>query len=206
MNEATIRVVVADDHPLFRLGLTAVLTQRGFSVVGQAARGDEAVELVTRCEPQLVILDVRMPGLDGLEACRQITAMPRAPRVVMLSTYDEPAVLRAARDAGAAAFFGKETAPDEVADWCRRLVAEPGLNLVPSDVEVPTLSPRERDVLALLAQGHSNKAIAATLRLSPETVKDHLGRIYAKFGTSDRLTTVNRAHDLGFFAAGDNPP
>lgn len=202
-------VVVADDHPLFRLGLTVVLEQHGLDIVGQAGRGDEALQLVLSRRPDLVLLDVRMPGLDGIEVCRRVRASLPATRCVMLSTYDEPAVLRQAMEAGAAAFFGKDTAPDEVACWCRRLIDEPGLHLLRGAMRVddaPALSDREHEVLRLLALGHSNKRIAALLSLSPETVKDHCARLYAKLGTKDRTSTVNRAHDLGYFTTIEHTP
>lgn len=200
------RLVVADDHPLFRLGLVTALQQHGLEVVGQAGDGEAALALVERLVPDLVILDVRMPRMNGIEVCRRITATGLATRAVMLSTYDEPAVQRAAHEAGAAAYFGKDTRPDAIAQWCLRLAREPRLRLVPAADDVPELSPRERQVLALMAEGHSNKAIATALAISPETVKDHCSRIYAKFGTSDRLGTVNRAAELGFFATTDPPP
>jgi two-component system, NarL family, nitrate/nitrite response regulator NarL len=201
-----IGVVVADDHPLFRLGLVVVLREHGFDVIGQSGRGDEVLELVDRHRPRLVLLDVRMPGMDGLEVCRRLTARWPAIRSVILTTFDEPAVRAAAHEAGAAAFFGKETQPDEIARWCRRLVDEPRLRLLRPTAVVPALSRRERQVLALLEQGLSNKAIATSLAISPETVKDHCARIFGKFGTGDRMATVHRAHELGFFTTPDANP
>lgn len=206
MTDAPPRLVVADDHPLFRLGLVTALQQRGLDVVGQAGDGDEALALVERHAPDLVILDVRMPRLNGIEVCRRITAAGIATRAVMLSTYDEPAVQRAAHDAGAAAYFGKDTRPDAIAQWCLRLAREPDLRLASAAFDVPELSARERQVLGLMAEGHSNKAIASALAISPETVKDHCSRLFAKFGTSDRLGTVHRATELGFFTTNDTPP
>ena len=204
------RVLVADDHPLFRLGLTVVLEQHGFEVVGQADRGDDALALALARRPDLVLLDVRMPGMDGIEVCRHLSdALPDV-RCAMISTYSEPAVRRNAVAAGAVAFFGKDTAPDEIAHWCRRLLDEPGLRLLGLDSdtvdEAPLLSQREHEVLRLLARGYSNKRIAAELALSPETVKDHCARLYAKFATRDRTSTVGRARDLGFFTTSDHPP
>jgi two-component system, NarL family, nitrate/nitrite response regulator NarL len=204
--QPAIGVIVADDHPLFRLGLVVVLRQHGFDVVGQSGRGDDVLELVDRHRPRLVLLDVRMPGLDGLEVCRQLSERWPALRSVILTTFDEPAVRAAAYEAGAAAFFGKQTQPDANARWCRRLVDEPRLRLLRPTAVVPSLSPRERQVLGLMERGLSNKAIATSLAISPETVKDHCGRIFGKFGTRDRMATVHRAHELGFFATLDPDP
>src|SRR5690606_32983748 len=108
---------------------------------------------------ELVLLDIRMPGMDGIEACQQITALTDPPVVVMLTTHDEPGVIVAARQAGARAFLSKETAPKELAHLLRRIVDEPERDWMPH-VSLPSLTPREEETLGLLSMGHSNKAIA----------------------------------------------
>src|SRR5690606_22814292 len=143
----------------FRMGLSLALTAEGFEVVGEAEDGEQAVALARTTGAGLVVMDVRMPGLDGIEACARLTSRSDPPVVVMLTTYDEPGVVRAARRAGAKAFLSKETAPKELARMLRRVVEEPDHDLMPH-VAVPELTPREEEALELLGLGHSNKGIA----------------------------------------------
>lgn len=194
--ERAIRVLVVDDHPLFRMGLSLALTAAGFEVVGEAGDGEQAVQLAAAGAADLVVMDVRMPGLDGIEACARLTGRPDGPVVVMLTTHDEPGVVRAARQAGARAFLSKETAPKELARMLRRVIEEPDTDWMPH-AAVPELTPRESEALALLGQGYSNKAIAKAMGVSPETVKDHLERVFHKLDVRDRLTAVKRATELG---------
>ncbi|HZW28751.1 MAG TPA: response regulator transcription factor [Trueperaceae bacterium] len=191
-----VRVLVVDDHPLFRMGLSLALTAEGFEVVGEAGDGEQAVQLARSAGAELVVMDVRMPGSDGIEACARLTAKPGGPVVVMLTTYDEPGVVNDARKAGAKAFLSKETAPKELARMLRRVVEEPDHDWMPQ-VALPELTPREAEALSLLGQGYSNKAIAKAMDVSPETVKDHLERVFAKLDVRDRLTAVKRANELG---------
>jgi len=191
-----VRVVVADDHPLFRMGLSMALTAEGFEVVGEAGDGEQAVRMARACSAELVVMDVRMPDSDGIEACARLTAEPGGPVVVMLTTYDEPGVVRAAKQAGARAFLSKETSPKELARMLRRVVEDPEHDWMPQ-VALPELTPREAEALALLGQGYSNKAIAKAMGVSPETVKDHLERVFAKLDVRDRLSAVKRASALG---------
>ncbi len=196
-----VRVLVVDDHPLFRLGLSLALTAEGFEVVGEAGDGEQAVQLARSAGAELVVMDVRMPGSDGIEACARLTEGPDGPVVVMLTTHDEPGVVSAARKAGARAFLSKETAPKELARTLRRVVEEPDHDWMPH-VALPELTPREAEALALLGQGYSNKAIAKAMGVSPETVKDHLERVFAKLDVRDRLTAVKRANELGLLRRG----
>src|SRR5690606_10616339 len=177
-----------------RLGLSLALAAEGFEVVGEAADGEQAVE-AARGDVELVLLDIRMPGMDGIEACRHITSRNDPPLVVMLTTHDEPGVIAAARQAGAAAFLSKETAPKELARLLRRIVEQPERDWMPH-VSLPSLTPREEETLTLLSMGHSNKAIAKEMGLSPDTVKDHLERVFAKLEVRDRLSAVKRAVEL----------
>lgn len=190
------KVLIADDHPLFRVGLSYALAGLGFEVAGEAPDGEAAVRFCRSTRVDLVVLDVRMPGLDGISACRQIRALPTPPGVVMLSTYQEPAILQAAREAGANAFLSKETRPAVLARVLARVAVEPELVLLPS-VELPPLTPRETEVLRLLVTGQTNKQIARELGISPETVKDHLNNLYRKLDAGDRVTAARRAVELG---------
>jgi DNA-binding NarL/FixJ family response regulator len=191
-----IRVLIADDHPLFRVGLAYALRARGFEVVAEAENGRHAVELARTHRPELAVLDVRMPELDGVEACRALCAMVPAPRVVMLTTFDEAALVAAARDAGATAYLSKETDPRRLAETLERIVREPDRDWMPH-VDLPELTRRERDVLRLLAGGLTNRAIADELGIGAETVKDHVASLYRKLDVGDRVTAVREAERFG---------
>lgn len=191
------RVLIVDDHPLFRMGLSLALAAEGFTVAGEAANGKEALRKVAGGSVDLVLLDIRMPDMDGIEACTLMTSRADdAPVVVMLTTHDEPGVVRSARQAGATAFLSKETDPRELARLLRAILADPTRDWLPQ-VSLPSLTPREEQVLGLLGQGHSNKEIAKLIGVSPETVKDHVERVYQKLDVRDRLGAVRRATELG---------
>ena len=194
---AAPRVLIVDDHPLFRMGLSLALAAEGFTVTGEAANGKEALRKVAAGGVDLVLLDIRMPDMDGIEACTLMTSRgDDAPVVVMLTTHDEPGVVRSARQAGATAFLSKETDPRELARLLRAILADPARDWLPQ-VSLPSLTPREEQVLGLLGQGHSNKEIAKLIGVSPETVKDHVERVYQKLDVRDRLGAVRRATELG---------
>ncbi len=192
----SVRVLLVDDHPLFRMGLSLALSAEGFEIVGEAGDGEHALAVAAAHGVDLVVMDIRMPGTDGIEACRRLTSQQDPPIVVMLTTHDEPGVVRAARQAGASAFLSKETAPKELARMLKRVVDEPDKDWMPH-VALPELTPREEQALALLGRGYSNKAIAKAMDLSPETVKDHLERVFHKLDVRDRLSAVRRATELG---------
>ena len=195
--ELAPRVLVVDDHPLFRMGLSLALAAAGFDVVGEASNGKEALCSVAGGRVDLVLLDIRMPDMDGIEACTLMTSHPSGgPVVVMLTTHDEPGVIKAAREAGATAFLSKETDPRELALLLRDILADPGRDWLPH-VSLPSLTPREEQVLELLGRGLSNKEIAKAIGVSPETVKDHVERVYQKLEVRDRLGAVRRATELG---------
>ncbi len=191
-----LRVLIADDHPLFRMGLRYALAAQGFEVVAEAADGKEALELCRLHRPQAVLMDVKMPNLDGIEACKRLKAALPETLVVMLTTFEEPAIVQAAKVAGATGYLSKETDPVELAKALRRIVERPERNWLPR-VELPEFTPRERQVLALLVEGGSTKQIAKALDLSPETVKDYLANVYRKLGVRDRLSAVREARELG---------
>ncbi len=206
--ESATRVLIADDHPLFRVGLAHALRARGFDVVAEAENGAHAVELARTRRPEVALLDVRMPGMDGIEACARLVALDPPVRVAMLTTYDEPAVVHAARRAGATAYLSKETDPSRLAELLGRIVAEPDRDWMPH-VDLPRLTGREQQTLDGLAAGLTNKQVADRLGIGAETVKDHVASLYRKFDVGDRVSCVREAERYGFVrpdAAGGRDP
>ncbi len=191
-----LRILIADDHPLFRVGLKYALKAQGFEVVAEVADGLEAIAATESLLPDVVLLDVKMPQLDGIEACKQIKSQFDEVVVIMLTTFEEPAIIEAARQSGAKGYLSKETDPADLAAAIRGIFDRPDANWLPQ-VRVPSLTKRETQVLELLAQGYSNKAIAKRLNLSPETVKDYLNGVYRKLEVSDRLSAVSQGQKLG---------
>jgi DNA-binding NarL/FixJ family response regulator len=195
------RIIIVDDHALAREGLKAVLAGSDFEVVGDVATGEEAVALVQILVPDVVLMDVRLgPGIDGLEATRQIAALNLPTRVLMLTLHDMPGYVREALSAGAAGYVLKDTAIDDLRAALKQVLS--GQTAVPialmnaalrdtgrnNDRPEPTISltGREGDVVTLIAQGMTNKEIARELAISPATVKAHVERIIVKLGVSDR--------------------
>lgn len=219
-----IRVVIADDQELVRGGLRIMLDQQSdIEVCGEAATGVEAVELVLAQHPGVVLMDVRMPELNGLDAMRTIVRADHDVRVLMLTTYDLDEYIVAALREGASGYLLKDAAPSELIR-CVRAVAAGETVLAQSvigrlvdtylstsgsavaagsaaDVGLERLSARERDVLRGLAAGGTNAEIAAGLFLSPSTVKTHVAAILAKLGLRDRVQAVIFAYESGFAAS-----
>lgn len=202
-----IRVLVADDHPIVRSGIVGLLeTAADVEVVGEASTGLEAVELALRHKPDLVLMDLRMPGLDGDAATAQILAARPEIRVVILTTYESDDSILTAIEAGASGYLLKAAPQDELLAGIRS-VARGEVALAPRIAAllvdrmqrpaVPTLSPRETQVLGLVAQGQSNPVIAKTLFLSEATVKTHLLHVFEKLDVNDRTRAVTRAMELG---------
>jgi len=213
---ASVRVVVADDQELVRTGFGMILdAEPNITVVGDAADGRAAVTETARLRPDVVLMDIRMPGLDGLAATRQITADPLCrSRVLMLTTFDDDDHVYAALEAGASGYLLKDAPADQLVAAIHviargesilapavttRLVREVARRRrdVVSQRAVATLSPRETEVLLLMAAGRSNQEIAATLVLSEATVKTHVARILAKLGSRDRVQAVVTAYRSG---------
>ncbi len=213
------RIVVADDHPLFRSALTQLLNTRAdIEVVGEAADGQEAIELCRRLRPQMVLMDVRMPRVDGLEATRTIKREFPRTIVLVLTAFEDPEYLSEALKAGAGGYVLKHEPAPQIIDAVRKaLTGESPLNQevamrlltqlieeeVPKEVGLKetrprvSLSPREVDVLRLVARGQTNQQIAQRLFISVSTVKKHVRSIVSKLGVSDRVQAAIRAVELG---------
>ena len=212
----TIRVLIADDQALVRSGFRMILEARDdLDVVGEASDGEHAIRLVEQVRPDVVLMDVRMPGLDGVAATARLTGRPGAPRVIILTTYDLDEALYAALRAGASGFLLKDVRPADLVEAIR-VVARGDALLAPSatrrlldrfaatDVTPPAapgaleqLTEREREVLMLLARGSANAEIAERLVVSEATVKTHVSSILRKLGVRDRVQAVVLAYDLG---------
>ncbi|MBP8919927.1 MAG: response regulator transcription factor [Micropruina sp.] len=219
MSAGPIRVALVEDDPLIRAGIAAVLTAcPELDVVGEASDGDEAAALVEACRPDVLVLDIRMARLDGVAATRQVCAGAAAPPVLILTTFDgDPQVLQALQ-AGASGYVLKRNVDDlapairRVADgevWLDPAVAGRVLAAVVAlprpgspDALVATLTPREREVLALLAEGLSNAELAERLFVGVGTVKTHLSRILFKTGCRDRAQATALAFTSGLVVAG----
>lgn len=192
-----VRVLIADDHPLFRLGLKFALQAQGFEVVAEAETGSQAVNCCRSCPIDVAILDVRMPDGDGILACQQIVELGLPVVVVMMTTFQEPALIESARRAGAKGYLSKETDPAELARVIRQILANPDRDWLPAPKELPKLTPRELCVLQLMKEGLANKQIARRLGLSIETVKEYASAAYRKLDANDRVTALLKAQQLG---------
>jgi len=209
-----IRVVVADDQALVRSGFSVLLKSAGdIEVVGEAGDGREAVEVVARQRPDVVLMDIRMPGTDGLEATRAITADQRlaGTRVLILTTFDHDEYVFEAIRAGASGFLLKDTLPADLLAAVRVVAA--GQALLAPSVSRPaghgkpprwlgTLTARETEVLGAVARGLSNAEIADSLYMSPATAKTHVSRLLAKLHARDRAQLVMLAYEAGVVAPG----
>ena len=189
-------VVLVDDHPAFLLGVRLGLEAEGIVVLATALDGAAAVAACERLRPDAVVLDVRMPGVDGLAAMRVIHAQAPLAALIVLSTFDDAVTRREAREAGARAFLTKEVPINALASTIVRLVREPGLHLVEVP-ELPALTPREVEVLRLLADGATNKRVAVVLDIAVDTVKEHCSAVYGKLGANGRMQAIAFARRLG---------
>ncbi|MBT2509694.1 response regulator transcription factor [Streptomyces sp. ISL-98] len=217
----TIRVVVADDQELVRSGFAMILdVQQDIEVVAEAGDGAQAVEAVRRLAPDVALLDIRMPGTDGIQACRTICA-ETACRTVMLTTFDADEYVYEALHAGASGFLLKDVRRDDLVhavrvvaagesllapSVARRLIADyTARPTVISSGRLDVLTARERETLLHLARGLSNAEIAAALVVSEHTVKTHVGNVLSKLGLRDRIQAVICAYETGLIAPGAAP-
>lgn len=202
-----IRILIADDHPVVREGLSGMLAgQPDFEVIGLAADGDTAVKLHGSLAPDVTLMDLRMPGLDGVGAIKAILAQQPSSRIIVLTTYDSDADILRAIEAGATGYLLKDT-PREELFRAIRAAARGDSVLAPAvaarlmtRMRAPaeeSLSAREIEVLQLVAQGASNREIGKSLHISTATVKTHLIHIYGKLGVDDRLAAVTTALERG---------
>jgi DNA-binding NarL/FixJ family response regulator len=216
----SIRVLIADDQSLVRAGFRLVLENHpDIEVVGEASNGEEAIHGTGRLDPDVVLMDIRMPQLDGIAATRAITDR-HAARVLVLTTYDLDEYVYDALQAGASGFLLKDTPPQQLADGIRAVAAGEAL-LAPTVTrrlieefarvgrtrraqpeELAELTPREREVLQLVARGLSNAEIAGALILSDTTVKTHVAHVLAKLGLRDRVQAVVLAYESGLVTPG----
>jgi DNA-binding NarL/FixJ family response regulator len=221
-----IRIVIADDHQVIRAGFAELLdTQPDFTVVATAADGAEAVRTCREHSPDVVLMDVRMPGMDGIEATRQLTASGSGqPRILILTTFDLDEYVYDALRAGASGFLLKDVTAERLFDAVRIIAAgdallAPGVtrrlitqfaHLGPRTVAPPTalggLTPRETQVLRLVAEGLSNHEIAARLVVTEETVKTHVSRLLNKLRLRDRTQAVITAYETGLVTPGSHEP
>lgn len=226
----TVRVLLVDDHDLVRTGFRTILeSEPGIEVVGEARDGGEAIAQVAALNPDVVCMDVQMPGMDGLEATRRIVAArgarPENPLgVLVLTTFDRDDYLFAALDAGASGFLLKNASPEKLVeavlvvaqgeallapDVTRRVIARATESTVTPaaapDARLEDLTDREREVLQLLARGLSNAEIASALWLGEATVKTHVSKVLLKLGLRDRVHAVVFAYENGVAVPGDAP-
>jgi DNA-binding NarL/FixJ family response regulator len=216
---AEIRILLADDQPLVRSGLRVLINDNpDLQVVAEAGSGDEAVALAASVKPDVAVLDIRMPGMDGIEAARRIVEAPDAPRVLMLTTFDDDDYVYGALRAGASGFLVKDMALEEILGAIRVVAAGDAL-IAPSvtrrliaefanrpDRSTPSGSPRRKlagvterevEVLTLVGRGLSNSEIAETLVISVATAKSHVARLLTKLGARDRVQLVILAYESG---------
>ncbi|MFE6826224.1 response regulator [Streptomyces sp. NPDC057690] len=221
MTEPPPRVVLADDQTLVRTGFRMILRSDGIEVVGEATNGSEAVDAVRRTRPDVVLMDVRMPEMDGLEATRRIlTGAPGEPRVIILTTFDLDEYVYAALSAGAGGFLLKDVTPEQLIAAVRtvrsgdallapavtrRLVerfTRQGSEITAIHRDLASLTSREREVLGLVARGLSNAEVADRLHLAETTVKTHVSRVLGKLQLRDRVQAVIAAYETGLVSVG----
>ncbi|GGY19440.1 response regulator [Streptomyces minutiscleroticus] len=225
------RILLADDEPLVRAGLAMLLeAEDGLAVVGEASDGIQTVQRAMQLRPDVIVMDVRMPGMDGVEATRRLAEdafvdkVGSTAAVLILTTFNDDEAVYAALRAGASGFMLKNAAPKDLAAAVRAVAAgdawlhpavarklltdftdRPDPDL-PTPKEMQRLTPREKEVLVLVAHGLTNHAIAEHLVLSNATVRTHLGRILVKLGLHDRAQAVAAAYRCGLLLPGDDPP
>lgn len=211
----TARVMIVDDHEIVRFALRGVLeAEQGIEVVGEAATGAEALERIAQVAPDVVLLDLHLPDMDGIDVCGLLCANDGAPRIVVLTSYDDDAEVFGALDAGAFGYLMKDVSPSALVEAVRTvadgtMVFDSGIARRVIDGRRPVagaavadgLSVREQDVLERMAKGMSNREIAASLWISEPTVKTHVSHILRKLGQTDRTRAVLEGIRMGIVSA-----
>ncbi|MCA0346811.1 MAG: response regulator transcription factor [Actinobacteria bacterium] len=209
--ESGLRVLVVDDHSLVRSGIIGLLEAADIDVVGEASNGREALEVAERLHPEVVLMDIRMPVMDGIEATSVMTRLSPPPKVLVLTTFDLDEYVYRALEAGASGFLLKDARPERLVDAVRTVAAGDSLLapeitkrlierylVVPQQASLPSdLTPRELEVWLLLARGLSNAEIGRELYLTEATVKAHVTRLLAKLGLRDRVQAIVAAYETG---------
>lgn len=195
----SLRLVVVDDHPIVRDGLAGIFAlEEDIDVVGQAGNGPEALAVVAERDPDLVLMDLRMPGGDGFAAIRQLRERGGRPRILVLTTYDTERDIRRAMAAGADGYLLKDLPRDQLVAAVRELMnGSPRTHIDAPHGSQLSLTDRETEVLALVADGLTNRAVARKLGISEATVKTHLAHIYTKLEVLDRAAAVREAWERG---------
>jgi DNA-binding NarL/FixJ family response regulator len=211
MTDQTIRIIIADDHPVFRFGIRALLeTEPDMTIVAEAENGAEAIELVQSLQPDLILMDINMPDINGIEATKKIRELGGETAVLMLTMFDDDTVFSAMR-AGAQGYLLKGVQGEETIRAVRAAangevifspgIAERMMNFFAKGGSLhhpfPTLTPREREILQLVAKGLTNSAIAENLVLSPKTVRNQVSTIFSKLQVASRSEAIVKAREAG---------
>jgi len=209
MNQAAIRILMAEDHPVVADGIMAILAKaKDMVVVGHARDGAEAIELLKRHQPDIVLLDLRMPVVDGIGVVRWIQHSGSNARTVILTIFPSESDIRQALQAGATAYLLKDTPPGEILRTIRRVhrrktsISRELVKKLAPKVNSPDLKPLELELLALIAQGHDNRTIGSCLGLGPDAVKYRLRGLFAKLGVKKRAAAARQAMERGLFEIG----
>ena len=205
MTESPVTVVVADDHPVFRSGIRGALEKGGrIEVVGEAADGDEALALVREHRPDVLLLDMNMPEVPGLEVAEALGGDPEAPRILALSAYNDSATIHGLLDAGVAGYITKDQHPTAIREAVLAVHRGEGRWFVPIPKKPEVLSPltgREHEVLVLMARGLDNATIGERLRIAENTVRNHLAAVYSKLDVNTAREAVAWAWENGLVKA-----
>ena len=206
----TVRVVIADDHPIVRSGIRDMLDQAdGLEVVGEAASGTEALQVVEEKQPDVLLLDVEMPELSGVEVAQQLQEASSPVRLLALSSYDDQEYVRGLLESGASGYLTKENAPELIVEAVRAVAQGEVRWFVrpsPSPDGTPDLTGREEDVLRLMARGHSNERVAEELHLAESTVRKHATNVYRKLGVDSAREAIAWAWQNGIMSPSEEDP